>query len=141
MGHESLLEGKPSCKWSAMSYLYVFLGGGLGAAARYGLNIGVPRVMGNGCPWHTLMINISGCFVMGLVTAWLASRPNVAPEWRLFLTTGILGGYTTFSAFSLDFAQLLERGDASAGFAYAAASVLLSILACFAGLFLVRAIA
>ena len=82
-----------------MNYLYVFLGGGLGAALRYGLNIGVPRVLGTAFPWATLIINIVGCFAMGLIAAWFILRPNLASEWRLFLATGILGGFTTFSAF------------------------------------------
>ena len=124
-----------------MNAVLVFLGGGIGAAARYGLNISVPRATGAGFPWATLIINISGCFVMGLITAWLMLRPSLAPEWRLFLTTGILGGFTTFSAFSLDFAQLIERGEGSQALAYGAASVLLSILACFAGLALIRVFA
>ena len=124
-----------------MNYIYVFLGGGLGAALRYGLNIGVPRVMGAQFPWATFFINVSGSFVMGLISAWFLLRPGFALEWRLFLTTGILGGFTTFSAFSLDFAQLYERGDAGQAFAYATASVVLAILACFAGLMLVRAVA
>ena len=124
-----------------MNYLYVFLGGGLGAALRYGLNIGVPRVLGTAFPWATLIINIVGCFAMGLIAAWFILRPNLASEWRLFLATGILGGFTTFSAFSLDFAQLFERGDTGQAFAYATASVVISILACFAGLMLVRALA
>ncbi len=124
-----------------MNYIYVFIGGGLGAAARYGFNLGVPRLIGAGFPWHTLIINVSGCFVMGLVTAWLAARASIAPEWKLFLTTGILGGFTTFSAFSLDFAQLMEGSNTGQAFFYAGASVILSILACFAGLALMRAFA
>ena len=124
-----------------MNYLYVFLGGGLGAALRYGLNSAVPRVLGAQFPWATLIINIVGCFAVGLIAAWFVMRPSFALEWRLFLTTGILGGFTTFSAFSLDFAQLYERGDTGQAFAYAAASVVISLLACFAGLMLVRAVA
>ena len=124
-----------------MNYLYVFLGGGLGAALRYGLNSGVPRVLGAQFPWATLIINIVGCFAVGLIAAWFVLRPSLASEWRLFLITGILGGFTTFSAFSLDFAQLFERGDTGQAFAYATASVVISILACFAGLMLVRALA
>ena len=124
----------------AMNYVLVFLGGGLGAALRYALNIGVPRVLGGASPWHTFIINVSGCFMMGIITAWLALRPGMAPEWRLFLTTGILGGFTTFSAFSLDFVQVFERGDAGQAVGYAAASVMLSIMACFAGLALMRGV-
>ena len=124
-----------------MQALLVFLGGGLGAALRYSLNIGVPRVLGAQFPWATLIINIMGSFVMGLITAWFILRPNLAPEWRLFLTTGILGGFTTFSAFALDFAVLVERRDLISATFYVLASVGLSIIACFTGLALVRTFA
>ena len=123
-----------------MNAVLVFLGGGLGAALRYGANIGVGRVNPTEFPWHTLLVNISGCFAMGLITELLALKLNISNETRLFLTTGVLGGYTTFSAFALDFAFLVERRDfVSAGF-YVGASVMLSLLACFAGLAVVRAV-
>jgi CrcB protein len=123
-----------------MNYLLVFLGGGLGAAARYGMNVGVARVAGSEFPWHTLVVNITGCFIMGALTELMALRLNVSNETRLFLTTGILGGYTTFSAFALDFALLVERRDMLGAAGYVLASVGLSIIACFAGLALVRAL-
>ncbi|MDE2385657.1 MAG: fluoride efflux transporter CrcB [Alphaproteobacteria bacterium] len=124
-----------------MNYLIVFLGGGLGAAARYGMNIGVARVAGSAFPWHTMVINITGCFIMGALTELMAPRLNISNEMRLFLTTGILGGYTTFSAFALDFALLMERRDAAGAAAYVLASVGLSLIACFIGLWLVRTLA
>ena len=124
-----------------MNYLIVFFGGGLGAVARYGMNIGVGRMVGSAFPWHTLAVNILGCFVMGALTEAMALRLNVSNEMRLFLTTGILGGFTTFSAFALDFALLVERRDMVGATAYACASVGLSIIACFAGLALVRVMA
>jgi CrcB protein len=123
-----------------MNYLIVFVGGGLGAAARYGANMGVARMAASTFPLHTLAVNITGCFIMGALTEWMALRFNTSNEMRLFLTTGILGGYTTFSAFALDFAVLVQRRDIAAAGLYAAASVLLSILACFVGLWLVRAL-
>lgn len=123
-----------------MNYLWVFLGGGLGAAARYGVNVGVGRVNPTDFPWHTLVINITGCFIMGVLTEAMALRLNVSNEWRLFLTTGIMGGYTTFSAFALDYALLFERKDFMSAGIYVLASVIGSILACFAGLALVRAL-
>jgi len=123
-----------------MNYLIVFLGGGLGAASRYGMNVFVPRMVGSDYPWHTMVINITGCFVMGCLTELMALRLNTSQEMRLFLTTGILGGYTTFSAFALDFALLFERRDIVGAAGYALASVGLSLIACFLGLAAVRAL-
>jgi CrcB protein len=93
-----------------MGYLIVFLGGGLGAATRHGINLATARVLGTAFPYGTLLINITGSFIMGLVAAYFAFKGGASQHWRLFLTTGILGGYTTFSAFSLDAALLYERG-------------------------------
>jgi CrcB protein len=93
-----------------------------------------------GFPWWTLFVNVTGSLVMGLLIEGLALKFQVSQEVRTFLMTGVLGGYTTFSAFSMDFALLMERHDyAAAGF-YLIASVALSILALYAGLWLVRAL-
>ena len=121
-----------------MNYLIVFLGAGLGGAARYGVNILVPRITGTAFPAHTLLINVLGSFLMGVITEYLALKAQLPPAWRLFLTTGVLGGFTTFSAFSLDAASLYERGELAAAAIYVAASVGLSIAGLFAGLALVR---
>jgi len=121
-----------------MGYLIVFLGGGLGAALRHGINIAVARLLGTAFPYGTLLINITGSFIMGLVAAYFAFRGDASQHWRLFLTTGILGGYTTFSAFSLDAALLYERGEIGIAALYVIASVVLSIVGLFAGLALVR---
>jgi len=121
-----------------MTYLIVFLGGGMGAALRHGINILVGRTLGGGFPYATLFINVTGSLIMGLVAAHFAFKGDASQHWRLFLTTGILGGYTTFSAFSLDAALLYERGAIGLAVLYVLASVLLSILGLFAGLFLVR---
>ena len=123
-----------------MMVLWVALGGGIGAAARHGVNVWSGRMLGTEFPWHTLIVNVLGCFVMGLITGLLALKLNLSQEARTFLTTGILGGFTTFSAFSLDVALLVERKAMLAAGAYVGASVLLSILAVFAGLFLIRAV-
>ena len=123
-----------------MNYLIVFFGGGLGAAARYGMNIGVGRALGSAFPWHTLAVNIIGCFLMGVLTEAMALRLNLSNETRLFLVTGVLGGFTTFSAFALDFAFLVERRDVIGAAGYVLASVGLSLIACFVGLALVRAL-
>jgi len=124
-----------------MTVLWVALGGALGSAARYGVNVWSGRLLGSEFPWHTLFVNLLGCFAMGLLVELMALRLNVSNEVRAFLTTGILGGFTTFSAFSLDFALLVERKSYGLAGAYAAGSVLLSLAAVFAGLFLVRALA
>ena len=121
-----------------MGYLIVFLGGGVGAALRHGINLGVARLLGTAFPYGTLLINITGSFVMGLVAAYFAFKGDASQHWRLFLTTGILGGYTTFSAFSLDVALLYERGEFGMAALYVIASVALSIVGLFAGLALVR---
>jgi CrcB protein len=121
-----------------MGYLIVFLGGGVGAALRHGINIASLRAFGSGFPYGTLLINISGSFIMGLVAGYFAFKGDASQHWRLFLTTGILGGYTTFSAFSLDAALLYERSEAGLAAVYVLASVVVSITGLFAGLALVR---
>ncbi len=123
-----------------MNYLIVAAGGGLGAAFRYGVNVWAPRLFGADYPWHTLIVNVAGCFVMGVLTEMAALKFNFSQEMRLFLTTGILGGFTTFSAFALDFALMAERREFLQAGGYAIASVVLSIAACFAGLAVVRSI-
>jgi len=122
------------------AYLLVFLGAGAGGALRHGVNVGCGRLCGTEFPWGILVINVSGCLVMGLIAGWLAfkAQMNWSQDTRLFLTTGVLGGFTTFSAFSLDFATLWERGAHSLAIVYALASVVLSIAAVFVGLALVR---
>ena len=121
--------------------LWVALGGAIGSAARYGVNVWSLRLLGTEFPWHTLIVNLAGCFAMGLLVELMALKLHVSYEVRAFLTTGILGGFTTFSAFSLDFALLVERKAILAAGAYAAGCVLLSLLAVFAGLYLMRAVA
>lgn len=116
----------------------IFLGGGLGAVSRHLTGAAVMRVTGPGFPWGTLVINIVGCLAMGLLIAWLARRSAGDTELRLLLATGFLGGFTTFSAFSLDAVSLYERGALTAAAAYVIASVTVSILALFGGLWLAR---
>ena len=121
--------------------LWVAAGGAIGAAARYGVNVWSGRLLGDAFPWHTVIVNVLGCFIMGLLVEAMALKLNVGNEMRAFLTTGILGGFTTFSAFSLDFALLVERKALATAGLYAAGSVLLSLAAIFAGLAVVRALA
>jgi CrcB protein len=121
-----------------MNYVLVFVGGGLGATLRHVINMTCARCMGAAFPWGTFIINITGSTVMGLIAGYLAYRGEASQPWRLFLMTGILGGYTTFSAFSLDTAVLYERGELGLALAYVLGSVVLSIAGLFAGLALVR---
>jgi fluoride exporter len=124
-----------------MSYLIVFLGGGIGAAMRHGINLGAARLVGPGFPCGTLIVNITGSLAMGLLGGYFAYKSGAPQHWRLFLTTGILGGYTTFSAFSLDVALLYERGDVALAALYVAASVALSVAGLFVGFAIVRQLA
>ena len=119
--------------------LLVMLGGGIGAGARHLVNLSVPRLVGIGFPWSTVAVNVVGSLAMGLLVGILARRSGDSSALRLFLATGILGGFTTFSAFSLDFVTLWQRGAATTAFAYAALSVIGALAAIFAGLWLVRA--
>jgi CrcB protein len=119
-------------------YLLVFLGGGLGAALRHGVNLAGASLLGTRFPYSTLFANVTGSFVMGLLIAYFAFKDGGGQHWKLFLTTGVLGGYTTFSAFSLESALLYERGELGLAAFYVIASVLLAIGGLFAGLLLVR---
>jgi CrcB protein len=116
----------------------VALGGAIGASLRHLVNLGSLRLVGANYPWGTMAINVAGSLAMGIFIELLARRFNASNELRLFIATGILGGFTTFSAFSLDFAVLWERGAAVPALAYAIASVAGSILALFLGLWLAR---
>jgi len=121
-----------------MHYLLVFIGGGLGSTLRHIINLVSGRVLGTAFPYHTFIINITGSIVMGLIAGYFAFKGEASQPWRLFLMTGVLGGYTTFSAFSLDAALLYERGAIGLALGYVIGSVVLSILGLFAGLALVR---
>lgn len=118
--------------------LLVAAGGALGAGLRHLTNVAALRLLGPGFPWGTLTVNIVGCMAMGVFVELLARRFGGSQELRLFVATGILGGYTTFSAFSLDFAVLWERGALAQAFGYVVASVVLSIAALFVGLWLAK---
>ena len=124
-----------------MNYLLVFIGGGMGTVLRYVVNVVCPKILGADFPYHTFIINITGSTVMGLIAGYLAFKGDAAQSWRIFLMTGILGGYTTFSAFSLDTAVLYERGEIGLALFYVLGSVVLSIAGLFAGLAIVRQLA
>lgn len=119
-------------------FLAAAAGGALGAGGRYLVSVSAARLLGHGFPWGTLIVNVVGCFLMGLLIEAAALRWSISNELRTFLATGILGGFTTFSAFSLDFAVLMERKAHLPALFYAGASVGLSLLAIFAGLAVMR---
>ena len=124
--------------------LLVGAGGAIGAIARYLAGIAVIRFAGIAFPYNTLLVNVVGSLVMGLLVGWLLHSdlaPALAADVRLFLAVGVLGGFTTFSSFSADVAALWERGAPFACATYVLASVVLSIAAMFAGLYLVRRVA
>ena len=121
-----------------MGYLVVFVGAGVGGAIRHGMNIWVGRFLGTHFPWHTFLINIIGSTIMGLVAGWFMFRHDPTGHVRLFLTTGILGGFTTFSAFSLDAMLLWQRHDHLLAALYVGCSVVLSIVGLAIGLWIMR---
>ena len=115
-------------------------GGAVGSLARYLLSSQITHWVGPSFPWGILVVNVIGCFTMGIIAELGALTLNLSPEVRAFLTTGVLGGFTTFSAFALDSAVLIERGDMWGTLFYVAASVVGSVAALFAGLALIRAL-
>ncbi|MBA1348214.1 fluoride efflux transporter CrcB [Rhizobium indicum] len=121
--------------------LLVAFGGAIGSLLRYYVGQWALRLMGPAFPWGTLAVNVVGCFVIGVFAELIARKFNASVELRLLLITGFLGGFTTFSAFSLDAISLFERGEAVAGSIYIAASVGLSMAAVIAGLAVMRALA
>jgi CrcB protein len=125
---------------SPMILLAVALGGGLGAVLRLVVAGTIQSATWPGYPWGIFIVNITGGLFMGLIVELSALKLQLSPEMRAFLTTGILGGYTTFSTFSLDSVLLIERGAYASAAAYIVGSTVLSILAVFAGMWAVRAI-
>jgi CrcB protein len=128
-------------KGEDMGFLVVFFGGGVGAALRHGVNLAVARWLGTSFNYATLIENVSGSLVMGLLVGYFAFKGGVPQHLRLFLTTGILGGYTTFSAFSLDTILLYERGEVGLAALYVILSVALSVGGLYLGLALMRHLA
>lgn len=121
-------------------YLLVFIGGGLGTMLRHTVNVVFARWFGTDFPYYTLFENVTGSFLMGLVVGYFAYRGEASQHFRLFLATGILGGYTTFSAFSLDTAMFGERNAWALAALYVSISVVGSIAGLFIGLALMRRI-
>jgi fluoride exporter len=124
-----------------VNVVMVALGGAIGSVARYGVNSASMRIFGSEFPWHTLLVNATGSFAMGLIAQLAMSRLDLPESARLFLMTGLLGGFTTFSAFALDYVQLVESKGHGIAVMYVMASVVLSLAAVFAGLALARSVA
>lgn len=120
--------------------LLVAIGGALGSSARYLTGQAALRLFGPGFPWGTLAVNIVGSLAIGVFAELIARRFDGSPELRMFVVTGILGGFTTFSAFSLEVSTMMERGDHMTAAAYVLLSLVISVAAVFAGLALVRAL-
>ena len=121
--------------------LAIAAGGALGSVLRHLVGKGSLALMGATFPYGTLFVNVTGSFVMGVLIAYFAHVGNPSREMQAFLTVGLLGGFTTFSAFSLDVVTLYERGEPFAAMMYIALSIMLSLAAVFAGLFIVRSFA
>jgi CrcB protein len=133
--------GKSAKDNDMKAYLIVALGSAMGGALRHGVNVGSTRLLGTAFPYGTLAVNVARSMAMGLLAAWFAFRGEALQSWRSLLTTGVLGGFTTFSAFSLDAALLYERGQLDLALGYVVVSVALSIAALFAGLGIMRTVA
>ena len=123
------------------AFTLVALGGAIGASARYGTSLAVGHLWRTSFPFATLLVNVTGSLAMGLLIGWLTrTLPAWQNEARLFVAVGVLGGFTTFSAFSLDVVTLFERGEVLSAFLYILGSVVLSVAALFVGLLLMRAL-
>lgn len=123
-----------------MHYLLVFLGGGIGAALRHLVNRLAMQAWGSGFPAGTMIVNVAGSLAIGLMIGLFAANPSIGQPARLFLVTGLLGGFTTFSTFSLDALTLWERGDIGLWLLYVGGSVALSLLAAALGFLASRAL-
>ena len=121
-----------------MTFVWIGIGAALGANLRYLVGQWIGSWLGLGFPWGTLTINVTGSFLIGVIATLLGERLSVGPEWRLVLVVGVLGGYTTFSTFSLDAINLFSADRWFAGIAYILGSVLLGLAACILGIMLVR---
>ena len=118
--------------------VWAMVGGALGSGARHLVNVGMGRLLGSGFPWWTLFVNVTGSFLMGVLIESFALKYHGSTDLRTFLATGVLGGYTTFSAFSMDFAHLMQRHDYLQAALYLSASVVVSVLALYGGMLLTR---
>ena len=124
----------------SFAFLLIFVGGGLGSMFRHAVNLGSAALFGVNFPYGTIFVNIAGSFAMGVIAGWFALRGHGGQMTSLFLTTGVLGGFTTFSAFSLDAALLWERGQTGGAALYVLGSVFAAIVSVFAGLAAMRSL-
>lgn len=131
----------PSQNTPMKHLLIVAAGGAIGSSFRHLVNMASLRWFGPSFPWGTIFVNLAGCFAMGVMIELIARRFGASQEMRLFLATGILGGFTTFSAFSLDAAVLWERGAHQMAALYVGATIVGTLAAIFAGLWLARSLA
>ena len=120
--------------------LAIGLGGALGAVSRHFLAAWIARITGHGFPWGIMVVNILGSFIMGLLITYLSHHFNTTPELRAFIVVGLLGGFTTFSTFSLETVLLIERGQMAEAAGYVTGSVVLAVSGLFAGMWLGRII-
>jgi CrcB protein len=111
-----------------LNFLLVGLGGGMGAMARYGVSVAMPAPQG-AWPWGTFLINVTGSLLIGILAGWVSAKGEAGEPWRLLLGVGVLGGYTTFSAYSLETLRLMERNDIAGAAAYSVGSVLAGLAA------------
>jgi len=123
------------------AYLVVFLGAGLGGALRHGVNLAAANLWGTAFPFGTLAVNVIGGIAMGVIGGYFAFFGDASQHWRLFLTTGVLGGFTTFSAFSLDAVLLWQRGELGLAALYVGVSLVGAIGGLLIGLWAARAFA
>lgn len=117
--------------------LLVALGGGLGAAGRFGVSLAMPARAGE-WPWATFLINVTGSLLIGLLAGWLATRGEAGEPWRLFLGVGVIGGFTTFSAYSLETMRIIERSDWVGASTYSIGSVVVGLIAVGLGLLVAK---
>ncbi len=127
-------------KVSMKTFLFVALGGALGSVARHGVNLVALQNFGPDFPYGTMFVNITGSLMIGLLAGLFAQYANWSQDMRSFAIIGILGGFTTFSSFSLDVVTLFERGNYAACAAYLTLSIFLSIAGLVAGLSFIRAV-
>ena len=121
-----------------MTILWVGLGGFVGANARYWLGRVLVERYGSAFPWGTLLINVTGAFLIGIIAEMLLLRQDDPPAWRLFLIVGVLGGYTTFSSYALEIVALMRSDQMMRAMAYVLASNVLGVAVCYLGVSLAR---
>jgi crcB protein len=124
----------------SLGFLLIFIGGGLGSMLRHAVNLSSAALFGVNFPYGTMIVNITGSFTMGVIASWFALRGQGGQMMSLFLTTGILGGFTTFSAFSLDAALLWERNQTGGAILYVLGSFVAAIIGVFVGLAAMRSL-